>query len=104
MPIRQESGSMDTAIVPDDLTILRIKPDQAVILAGVEQAISNDQLRHGVNERIRVPYQFPTLGINGKETRTIVSNSRIDHAMINTRCDIDTTICMIDPASLSACR
>ena len=38
----------------------------AVILAGVEQAISNDQLRR-VNERIRVPDEFPTLGINGKE-------------------------------------
>src|SRR5260370_10901119 len=95
---------MNAVIVPDDLTILRIEPDQAVILAGVEQAISNYQLRHGVDERIRVPDEFPTLRINGKQTRTIIPNSCIDHAMINTRCDIDTTICMIDPASLSACR
>src|SRR6266446_1045108 len=103
MPIRQENGSMNTAIVPHDLTILRVKPDQAVILAGVEQAISNYQLRHGVNERICVPDEFPTLRINGKQTRTIVPNSCIDHAMINTRCDVDTPIGMIDPACLSAC-
>ena len=61
----------------NDLPILRIEPDQAVILAGVENAISNYQLRHGVNERIRVPDEFPTPRTNGKQTRTIVPNSRI---------------------------
>lgn len=71
---------MNAAIAPDDRTMLRIEPDQAAILAGVQQAISNDQLRHGINERIRVPDEFPTLSINGKKTRTIVPNSGIDHA------------------------
>ena len=49
----------------NDFPTLWMKPNQAVRLAGIEHC-QQLPIASGVNERIRVPYEFPTLSNNGK--------------------------------------